>query len=74
MSAHYGMFIDRERCIGCHACSVACKTENQPPAGKSFMNVKTLGGAHCDTPRAPIPTSACAGSRRCACTARTRRA
>ena len=55
MTARYGMFIDRERCIGCHACAVACKTENHPPAGKSFMNVKTLGGAHCDTPAGTYP-------------------
>ncbi len=55
MSAHYGMFIDRERCIGCQACSVACKIENDPPPGKSFMNVKTVGGAHCDTPAGTYP-------------------
>lgn len=55
MTARYGMFIDRERCIGCHACAVACKTENHPPAGKSFMNVKTVGGAHRDTPAGTYP-------------------
>ena len=25
---HWGLAIDTERCIGCHACSVACKVEN----------------------------------------------
>jgi Fe-S-cluster-containing dehydrogenase component/formate-dependent nitrite reductase membrane component NrfD len=29
----YGFVIDNRRCIGCHACSVACKAENQVPLG-----------------------------------------
>ncbi|MDE7034381.1 MAG: 4Fe-4S binding protein, partial [Mucispirillum sp.] len=24
----YGFYIDQERCIGCHACVVACKDRN----------------------------------------------
>jgi Fe-S-cluster-containing dehydrogenase component/formate-dependent nitrite reductase membrane component NrfD len=31
--ANYGFLIDQSRCIGCHACSVACKSENQVPLG-----------------------------------------
>lgn len=27
----YGFIIDNRKCIGCHACTVACKTENQVP-------------------------------------------
>ena len=27
----YGFVIDQTRCIGCHACTVACKEENQVP-------------------------------------------
>jgi tetrathionate reductase subunit B len=30
---HYAMAIDLERCTGCHACSVACKVENDVPLG-----------------------------------------
>ena len=30
---HYGMLIDLDRCIGCHACSVACKAEFDVPLG-----------------------------------------
>lgn len=29
----YGFVIDHTRCIGCHACTVACKEENQVPLG-----------------------------------------
>jgi Fe-S-cluster-containing dehydrogenase component/formate-dependent nitrite reductase membrane component NrfD len=29
----YGFVIDQRRCIGCHACTVACKEENQVPLG-----------------------------------------
>ncbi len=29
----YGFIIDQGRCIGCHACTVACKSENEVPLG-----------------------------------------
>ena len=29
----YGFLIDHNRCIGCHACTVACKEEHQVPIG-----------------------------------------
>ena len=32
-SKRYVMVIDLRRCIGCHACSVACKSENDVPLG-----------------------------------------
>lgn len=31
--ANYGFLIDQSKCIGCHACSTACKSENQVPLG-----------------------------------------
>jgi Fe-S-cluster-containing dehydrogenase component/formate-dependent nitrite reductase membrane component NrfD len=30
---NYGFVIDTRRCIGCHACSTACKSENEVPLG-----------------------------------------
>jgi Fe-S-cluster-containing dehydrogenase component/formate-dependent nitrite reductase membrane component NrfD len=36
----YGFIIDNRKCIGCHACTVACKTENQVPLGVNRTWVK----------------------------------
>ncbi len=30
---NYGFIIDNRKCIGCHACSTACKSENEVPLG-----------------------------------------
>jgi Fe-S-cluster-containing dehydrogenase component/formate-dependent nitrite reductase membrane component NrfD len=35
-----GFVIDHGRCIGCHACTVACKSENEVPLGKFRTWVK----------------------------------
>jgi Fe-S-cluster-containing dehydrogenase component/formate-dependent nitrite reductase membrane component NrfD len=37
---NYGFVIDNRKCIGCHACSVACKTENHVPLGVNRTWVK----------------------------------
>src|SRR5947209_13775689 len=36
----WGKVIDHDRCIGCHACSVACKQENGVPLGSFRTWVK----------------------------------
>ena len=36
----YGFVIDHRRCIGCHACTVACKQENDVPVGNFRTWVK----------------------------------
>ena len=37
---NYGFVINNRTCIGCHACSVACKSENDVPLGVSRTWVK----------------------------------
>jgi Fe-S-cluster-containing dehydrogenase component/formate-dependent nitrite reductase membrane component NrfD len=37
---NYGFLINNQTCIGCHACSVACKAENEVPLGVSRTWVK----------------------------------
>ena len=36
----YGFLIDHYRCIGCHACTVACKSENDVPVSNFRTWVK----------------------------------
>ena len=50
---NYGFVIDTRSCIGCHACSTACKSENQVPLGVNRTWVKyTETGRFPDTRRA----------------------
>ncbi len=37
---NYGFLIDQRKCIGCHACTTACKSENHVPVGKFRTWVK----------------------------------
>jgi Fe-S-cluster-containing dehydrogenase component/formate-dependent nitrite reductase membrane component NrfD len=49
---NYGFIIDNRKCIGCHACSVACKSENEVPLGVSRTWVKYVEtGQYPDTRR-----------------------
>ncbi len=48
----YGFVIDQHQCIGCHACTVACKTEHDVPLGVNRTWVKYIEkGAWPDTKR-----------------------
>ena len=48
----YGFLIDNRKCIGCHACSTACKSENEVPLGVNRTWVKyTEKGVFPDTRR-----------------------
>ncbi len=38
----YGFVLDQTRCIGCHACTVACKSENDVPLGAFRTWVKVI--------------------------------
>ncbi len=49
---NYGFVIDNRKCIGCHACSVACKSENEVPLSVSRTWVKYVEtGLYPDTRR-----------------------
>ncbi len=49
---NYGFVIDNRKCIGCHACSTACKSENEVPVGVNRTWVKyTEKGVFPDTRR-----------------------
>ena len=50
----YGLVIDLERCIGCHACTVACKAENQIEQG-SWVRVEMRDGQRRDTALGQFP-------------------
>jgi Fe-S-cluster-containing dehydrogenase component/formate-dependent nitrite reductase membrane component NrfD len=48
----YGFAIDQRTCIGCHACTVACKTEHQVPVGQFRTWVKYVdSGTYPDSRR-----------------------
>ena len=38
----YGFLIDQDTCIGCHACTVACKAEHSVPLGVNRTWVKYI--------------------------------
>lgn len=49
---NYGFIIDNRKCIGCHACTVACKAEHDVPVGVNRTWVKqTEKGEFPDTRR-----------------------
>ena len=49
---NYGFVIDNRKCIGCHACSVACKAENEVPLSVNRTWVKYVEtGAYPDSRR-----------------------
>ncbi len=51
-SKSFGFVIDQNRCIGCHACTVACKEEHDVPVGVFRTWVKSVEkGAFPDTSR-----------------------
>lgn len=52
----YGMLIDQKKCIGCHACSVACKeAHGTPPGVRRSKVVRELEGEYPNVTRKIVP-------------------
>lgn len=51
----YGMVIDTKRCVGCNACTTACKMANNVPDGTFWTRALTDGGDEVDTPAGTFP-------------------
>lgn len=49
------LLIDLDRCIGCHACTIACEVEHSDPPGVRRIKVATVGGQHQETPAGVWP-------------------
>jgi tetrathionate reductase subunit B len=40
--SRYAFSIDFDRCIGCQACAVGCKTGNERPLGDNYIHVRDI--------------------------------
>jgi len=43
MGNSYGIMADLDRCVGCHACEIACKQEHGLPPGINWIKVQQVG-------------------------------
>lgn len=55
--AHFGLAIDLQACIGCHTCSVACRTANNLPKDMWWCRIHTVGGESMDTSSGTYPNA-----------------
>lgn len=57
--AQIGWAIDLERCTGCETCTVACKSENNTPAGTNYREVVFVEGGKYPHPTRLFVTMSC---------------
>jgi Fe-S-cluster-containing dehydrogenase component len=43
MKRQFGILVDLDRCVGCYACEVACKQENDFTVGTPWIQVCVVG-------------------------------
>lgn len=43
MVEQHGILVDLDRCVGCHACEIACKQENKVPLGTRWIKMIQIG-------------------------------
>lgn len=59
----YGILADLNLCVGCYACEIACKKENNVPVGTKWIKVVVIGPEELDrTPQlecVPMMTEGC---------------
>jgi Fe-S-cluster-containing dehydrogenase component/formate-dependent nitrite reductase membrane component NrfD len=59
LSPRWGKVLDQSRCIGCHACTTACKSENEVPLGVTRTYVKSVDVGHFPTTRRAFQVTRC---------------
>ena len=52
--ARWVKVLDQSKCIGCHACTTACKSENEVPVGVTRTYVKSVDVGVFRRPAAPF--------------------
>ena len=72
--ARYSIVTDLNRCVGCLACSVACKAVNGVPVGSFWNKTLRIGPNPKEAAPGSGPTSTCTSSRSRASTAPSPRA
>ena len=55
----WGKLLDQTRCIGCHACTTACKSENEVPVGVTRTYVKSVDIGTFPTARRAFQVTRC---------------
>ena len=58
-AARWAKVIDHSRCIGCHACTTACKSENEVPLGVTRTYVKYVDAGHFPRTRRAFQVTRC---------------